>query len=369
MIDWVVALALSAYAVFLVSGAQKDNTRHAGAAAAIVVLAMTLPVAWRRRAPIAVAIVLGIGGIANYLIIGPMIRCGPALPALLLGAYAIGRFQARIDSRWTALGIGFLLLSATTQCLTDPRLQPGVMVVMGPMIIGLFFVGLLVQSRNRMVVDLEQRNAELVHHRRRRAELAVEADRARIAEGLDSALNAQIDEIGATAASGRAALMEQHSPEEAVRAFASIQQRGRDTLRHMRQVVGTLLDKQPPNPQPSLGQLDRLLERAGPATVHLHVTGQPRSLSPGVEVSAYRALEHLLDAYGKDVDRRIDIEVDFAAEALSLTVRGPELPSSEINSTLASIRARVEFLRGSLDSACPDGMWVTSLRLPVEANA
>ena len=51
MIDWVVALALSAYAVFLVSGAQKDNTRHAGAAAAIVVLAMTLPVAWRRRAP------------------------------------------------------------------------------------------------------------------------------------------------------------------------------------------------------------------------------------------------------------------------------------------------------------------------------
>ena len=58
------------------------------------------------------------------------------------------------------------------------------------------------------------------------------------------------------------------------------------------------------------------------------------------------AVEHLLDAYGKDVDRRIDIEVDFAAEALSLTVRGPELPSSEINSTLASIRARVEFLRG-----------------------
>ena len=358
MIDWVVALALSAYAVFLVSGAQKDNTRHAGAAAAIVVLAMTLPVAWRRPAPIAVAIVLGIGGIANYLIIGPMIRCGPALPALLLGATpSVASRPGSIRGR-TALGIGFLLLSATTQCLTDPRLQPGVMVVMGPMIIGLFFVGLLVQSRNRMVVDLEQRNAELVHHRRRRAELAVEADRVRIAEGLDSALNAQIDEIGATAASGRAALMGQHSPEEAVRAFASIQQRGRDTLRHMRQVVGTLLDKQPPNPQPSLGQLDRLLERAGPATVHLHVTGQPRSLSPGVEVSAYRALEHLLDAYGKDVDRRIDIEVDFAAEALSLTVRGPELPSSEINSTLASIRARVEFLRGSLDSACPDGMWV-----------
>ena len=143
MIDWVVALALSAYVVFLVSGAQKDNTRHAVAAAAIVVLAMTLPVAWRRRAPIAVAIVLGIGGIAKDLIIGPMIRCGPALPALLLGAYAIGRFQARIDSRWTLLGIS--RLSATTQCLTDPRLQPGVMVVMGPMIIGLFFVGLLVR--------------------------------------------------------------------------------------------------------------------------------------------------------------------------------------------------------------------------------
>ena len=107
------------------------------------------------------------------------------------------------------------------------RLQPGVMVVMGPMIIGLFFVGLLVQfatgwswtwssaTPNWSIIAGDEQS-----WRSRQT--------ARIAEGLDSALNAQIDEIGATAASGRAALMEQHSPEEAVRAFVSIQQRGRE---------------------------------------------------------------------------------------------------------------------------------------------
>ena len=131
--------------------------------------------------------------------------------------------------------------------------------------------------------------------------------------------------MGAAAAVGRRALQEPAPPTVASDAFASIQQQGRETLARMRRVVGTLLDPEPPavSPQPSLSQLDALLARAGTADVHLHVSGTPKELPSGLELSAYRTLEHLLDAYREDPGQRIDIDVDFAAEALTARTRGP----------------------------------------------
>jgi hypothetical protein len=368
-VDWLVALALTAFGVWLVSGADQANPKHTGAAAAAAVLTMTLPVAWRRRAPIAVAVVLGVGGVLNPVVIGTMIRCGPGLPALLLGAYGVGRFPAQRNRRieWTALA--FLLASAVAQCLTDPRLGAAVLIAMVPLILGLYVVGQLVTSRVEVAAELERRNAELVAHRTRRAEMAVEVERERIARGLDEGLGVQIEEIGAAAVSGRTALADDASPEVVQAAFSTISRRGRATLGNMRRVVGTLLESESAAPQPSLSQLDVLLERAGAADVHLHVSGRPRVLPTGVEPSAYRSLEHLLDAYGGDSGRRIDIDVDFAAEALEMCVRGPALTASEMNGALASVRARVELHQGSLMSSCPDGMWVINMRLPVEANA
>ena len=328
LIDVVSAVGLSVFGIFLVSGLDRENAHHAGALAAALVLLMTLPVAWRRRTPVTVAAVLGVGAVINLVIVGGMIRCGPALPALLLSAYAIGRYQDRIGRLATIVGIGCLLGSATVQCLTDPNLQADVMVALVPMILGLYGVGRLVESRTRLTIELERRNDELVRQRARRAELAVEADLERIAQGLGAGLAAEIVQMGAAAAVGRRALQEPAATAVASDAFASIQQQGRETLARMRRVVGTLLDPEPPavSPQPSLSQLDALLARAGTADVHLHVSGTPTELPSGLELSAYRTLEHLLDAYREDPGQRIDIDVDFAAEALSIRTRGPVPP-------------------------------------------
>jgi hypothetical protein len=138
----------------------------------------------------------------------------------------------------------------------------------------------------------------------------------------------------------------------------------------MRRVVGTLLERdQPVEPQPSLSQLDRLVERAGLADVHLHISGSTKVLPSVVELSAYRTLEHLLDAYGDVPGQRIDIEVDFASEALSLTVRGPAPATADIQTALASARARVDVHQGSLLSSFPGGQWETNVRLPLEDSA
>ena len=366
-IDLMSAIGLSLYGVILVSGLVRNNTRHAGALAATLVLLMTLPVAWRRTAPVGVAAVLAAGAVLNLLVVGRMIRCGPALPALLLSAYAIGRYQDRIGRLATIAGLGCLLGSATVQCLTDPNLQADVMVALTPMILGLYGVGRLVESRTRLTVELERRNDELRGQRARRAELAVVADRERIAEGLDAGLSAEIVQMGAAAATGRQALQEPAATSAALDAFVSIQQQGRETLTRMRRVVGTLLDPEPPavSPQPSLSQLDALLAKTGNADVHLHVTGAPKTLPSGLELSAYRTLEHLLRAYREDPGQRIDIEVDFATEALSMRTTGPVPPAVDRNAALASARARVELHRGSISSACLGDRWETSVNLPL----
>jgi signal transduction histidine kinase len=365
LLDVGIGVALSVYGVILVSGAVHNNTDHAGVAASALILLMTLPVVWRRRAPMAVAAVLAAGAVLNTLLIGDMIRCGPALPALLLCAFAVGRQAVRLSWRIAGLALACLLLSATIQAFTDPQLDGGVLVAMGPMILGLYAAGRLIESRSRLAVDLERQNEQLRQQRERRAELAVAADRARIAGGLDVSLNAQITEMGAAAEIGRLALSQEQSPEAAQEAFGAIQRRGRETLADMRRVVGTLLEPEPSEPQPSLSQLDRLLERAGPADIHLHVTGQPRLLPAGVELSAYRTLEHLLDAYGNGPSPRIDIEVDFTLEALALTVRGPIPDAVGLQAALAAAQARVDIHHGSLSSSCPAGRWEATARLPL----
>jgi hypothetical protein len=364
VLDILVGVALAAFGVFLVSGAVHGNSKHAGAAASALILLMTLPVVWRRRAPVAVAAVLAAGAILNPLIIGHMIRCGPALPALLLCAYSVGRKPVRLSWTATGLALACLLLSATVQCLTDPNLQAVVMVALTPMILGLYLAGRLIRSRTSLAAELEQRNEQLRQQRALRADLAVRADRARIAEGIDASLNAQITEMEAAAESGRQAFDEEPSSPAALAAFGIIQARGRETLTHMRQVVGTLLEPDPIEPQPSLSQLDRLLKRAGPADVHLHISGQPRSLPAGVELSIYRTLEHLLQANSRVPGSRIDVNVDFAAEALELTVRGPVPDAVDLRSALASAQARVSVYSGSLTSDCLAGRWEATARLP-----
>ncbi|MGA8725027.1 MAG: hypothetical protein WB565_08285 [Acidimicrobiales bacterium] len=370
-IDVVAALGLSLFGVFLVSGLVHGNTRHAGAVAATFVLLMTLPVAWRRKAPVAVAAVLAVGAVLNPLVVGRMIRCGPALPALLLCAYAIGRYQDRIGRTGTIASLACLLGAAAVQGLTDPNLQPDIMVALTPMILGLYGVGRLVESRTRLAAELEGRNDELRRQRARRAELTVQAERARIAEGLDAGLNANIVEIGAAAASGRQALEEFAAPSDARDAFVSIQQQGRETLTGMRRVVGTLLDPDAPaaSPQPSLSQLDALLARAASADIRLHITGAPKVLPSGLELSAYRTLEHLLDAYKEDPGQRIDIEVDFASEALTMRTTGPVPPAVDRNAALASARPRVELHSGSISSACAGNRWETTVTLPLRDGA
>jgi signal transduction histidine kinase len=360
VLDVAAAVILSAYAVSLTSGALRTGHPHGGAAASIGVLAMTLPVAWRRPLPLAAAGLLAAGAAGNGLVFGPMVRCGATLPAVFLVAFAVG---AHCDRTRSAAGLLLCAGSVSAQTVYDPRLGARVLVLMLAVLAGFFAAGRLARARTEAARALRLRSADLRRQREQTARLAVLADRARIAEGLEGVLDAQIGGIASTAEAGRRAL---NADAAAVRqALISIEHRGRDVLRQMRAVLGALQEDSPGQPQPTLAQLPDLLATATAAGTRLTVEGSPRALPAGLELSGYRIVEHLLLAMDDAPNAVIDVRLRFCPDALELHVCGPPAPSADLRPMLAAARERVSLHGGTVNGRSANGLCHAMARLPL----
>ena len=258
---------------------------------------MTLPVAFARKRPLLVAGVLVAGALVNWGAIGTYVRCGATLPAVFYMAFVVG---SRCEGRERAIGEGLVICSIFVQCESDPQLYPlSNAVLFIPISLAFLGAGYLLHRRNVTVEALRARTVELQQQRERNANLAVEADRARIAGDLDGYLHGQVSRHR-RCRSCRAGNRSSHGPDQAADAFVAIQGTGRETLTHMRQVVGSLRDEAPTGPQPVLAQLDRLLGESDESTSVSRSRGDPRLLPPGLELSGYRIVEHLLSTLEKD---------------------------------------------------------------------
>jgi signal transduction histidine kinase len=361
--DLALATLLSLWVVGLTCGVIK-HAPHAGIAAAIVALAMTVPVAWERRAPLAAAAAVAIGTALNELLIGPMVRCGPGLPAVFVIAF----FAAtRLDRRRLVSAVALCLGAVALQSFFDPNLGGAGFLVAGtPIVLASCLAGKLAQSRARAAAALRERNAELREQREQTAQLAVAADRARVAADLDDFLRDRITAMATAAEAGRELIT--LDPDGAQGAFAEVENSGRATLAQMREVVRTLRQERLTAPQPVLAQVGSLLESATSADARLQVEGSPRLLPAGLELSAYRIVEHLLAALQDEPAARIDVLVRFCPDALELDVAGPVGRHADPMTAFAVARERVALLGGTLRIDTLPGRWAALVRLPLTAD-
>ena len=364
VVDIATAVLLSVYAVVLTSGALHPYwwpARGGVVGASIGVLAMTVPVAWRRRAPLAAAAVLAVGAVLNGVVIGHMVRCGPCLPAVFLVGYAVGAY---CDRTRAGVGLALCAINVAAQSVYDPRLGAPVMVIMIPVLAAFFALGRNVRARVAAADTLRQQTEELRRQRQETARLTVMADWARLSVELDSTLRG-IDRIATTAAAGREALGEDSSATQ--EALASIEHDGREVLRQMREIVGTL-DEAPSEPQPSLGELSALLSRATTATARLTIEGDARAGCPqGWSFLWLTAscVEHLLAALADRPDAIIDVRLCFGIDAFELHVSGPPAPHVELPVVLAAARERAALHAGVLDGRIEDGLCHATTRVPL----
>jgi hypothetical protein len=282
------------------------------------------------------------------------------IPVLFLLAFAAA---ARLPGREALVGLALAEVAMVAMVLTDgaenivsalPFLMPLTAVLWG--------IGRVVHSRAEMVGALKARTSELRDARDERARLEVAADRARLSTELDELLQRRLAELAELADAGSVA----GDSATATVALAEIEREGRRTLNEMRAVVGVLRNESsdvPTAPQPALTQIDALLVRAKGAGARLTVEGSPRVLPAGVELSAYRVVEHLLAAL--DDGPGVDLCVRFKDDALELSISGPARRGSK--TAIEQARERVELQRGTLETTTRAGRSETLVSLPVLA--
>jgi hypothetical protein len=135
----------------------------------------------------------------------------------------------------------------------------------------------------------------------------------------------------------------------------------------MREVVGVLRHDAgglPPTPQPTLTHLEGLLLQARDGRASLTVEGSPRALPVGVELSAYRIVEHLLAALG---DAPVEVRVRFGEETLELAVSGTARRTDA--AAIKRAQERVHLHHGTLSSSSRGGRAETVASLPMFSGA
>ncbi len=173
----------------------------------------------------------------------------------------------------------------------------------------------------------------------------------------------EIGSIGTAAADGLT--MAAGDPASTKQALATIERRGRDALRQMREVLGNLGDGAPSGPQPTFDQLPGLLTASTAATARLTVCGGPRALPASLELSGYRIVEHLLTALDDTPNAAIDVGPRFGADALELRVSGPASPDADLRAVITAARERAVLHGGCVDGSAADGQYVATARLPL----
>ena len=359
-LDVVLAAGLTALGLLLMAENVADARLQASPLAIPAFVAATLPLLWRSAAPRGALLAFTVAVGLHVAVFGEAVRCGVVFPVAFLLVFAAG---ARLERPEALQGLGLGLAAVTLMTLDDGQVGPEVLPFFGPLTAAVWGLGRLVHSRSRLARELEARTAELRRARDDRARMEVATDRARLSAELDGVLQRRLGDLGRLARAGRD---EPLDPDAAIASLAAIERQGRRTLEEMRAVVGVLRDDAtlaPTAPQPTLRHLEALLARAEGAGARLQVEGNPRVLPAGVELSAYRVVEHLLDAL--DGTSEVRVRVRFGDTALELAVSGPVRRRGQVESAIERARERVELHRGTLVADLRDGRAEAVAQLPV----
>jgi signal transduction histidine kinase len=306
-----------AFAVFAVSLVGDELARRSVSAVAFTFL-LSLPLAWRRRAPVTVFGVTVVVAFAQWLAGLPLF----ADVALLAALYTV----AADRPRRAALGGAFILeAGAVFAAIRWGASALATFASLSGAVAAALVSGLYVRARRAHVASLVERAAQLELERDQQALLAAAAERAQISREMHDVVAHSLAVVislanGATAKLGR-------DPEQSREALESISELGRQALADTRRLLSGLRTEDGAAvraPQPGIEQIAGLVDRAACTglAATLTVRGDPVPVAAGLALSAYRivqegitnAVKHAKDATTVTVEltwdpRRLQIVV------------------------------------------------------------
>jgi len=205
------------------------------------------------------------------------------------------------------------------------------------------------------------------------------AERARIARELHDLVTHSVSVMVLQTGAAREIMTKDERRSRAM--LESVQSSGRSALEELRRLLGLLSDEHgnaPLSPQPGVTEIPTLIEQVRQAgvAVELSVEGQPRVVSGGVAVAAYRIVQEALTNVLKHAGGAPSkVVVRWADTALELEILDDGPPNdgpqrdTPVGRGLAGMRERATMYGGTLEAhPGPDDGYVVRARLPLETG-
>src|SRR4051795_1463561 len=372
-----VAVAVAACIVTELELALGSGIQGPTAVNAVAAAAATLPLALRRRWPVAIAVTVTAVIVVQEALNGDLVENTWApLVIVPMAVYAVAAF---CDRRRAFIGLVAVLVLVWIEVAVADRTTGGDYLFVALLTFGPWLVGRIVAARGELAVELRDKADRLEREQEKQAQLAVAHERARIARELHDVVAHNVSVMVVQAAAARR--MIDHDASKAKEALGSVEQTGRAALKEMRRMVGMLgNDPEEPlalAPQPSVDELDWLVERAREAglEVDLTIEGQKRRLESGVDLSAFRivqealrnTLQHAGPARAKVTIRygEHDVEVDVSDNGRGVAAHTAN--GAITGQGLVGMRERVAMLGGEIEAGYrKDGGFGVHAKLPLE---
>ena len=235
-----------------------------------------------------------------------------------------------------------------------------------PWLLAAWLGGLAFRARRAHRAALEERGWLLERERESAASAAVDAEHARIAAELHDIVSHNVSLMVVQASAAREVL--ETAPAAAAEALTAVEDAGRDALTELRHLLGLLApaadgEENPLRPQPSLSRLSPLVDRIAFAglPVEVRISGEPRPLPAGIDLTAYRIIQEALTNALKHGDSaKAEVTVRYADHSLrvevlntgpSVLTGGRPLAAPEDGGRgLVGLRQRVAVYGGDLDA-------------------
>jgi signal transduction histidine kinase len=359
VLDVALSVALTGWALaYRVHGSLSDVR-------AVVVLVMTMAIAWLRTAPLAVLAVEVVGVV---LVRNPVIW--PEGVALLISAYAASFYSdRRLVVAVLLVGVSAWLLAFSGTVRIPRGLIP--LVLVAPV----WLAGTAMRRREQRA----EASAERADRLEREREAVLRAERARIARELHDVVTHSVTVM--VLQTGAARQIMTKDQQRLRELLESVETSGRSALEELRRLLGLLSDQDreaPLSPQPGVTEIPSLIEQVRQAgmDVELCAEGQPREVSGGVAIAAYRIVQEALTNVLKHADgasSRVLLGWREGAIELEILDNGSPDGVAEHDTRpgrgIVGMRERAEMYGGTLDAHPEPGRgFVVRARIPLERH-
>jgi len=320
----------------------------------VVAFVMTLPLAFRRRFPLGVLLLVMGAALAQSVADPDADVAGVLIVAIIVASYSVAAHSGR---RAAVVG-GAAGLAALCGSVHLQGGGIGNYIFAAAIFAGAWLAGFVLRGRRLQSEALQRRTVALEQDQEARARAAVDAERARIARDLHDAVAHSVSVIVVQAGAERLALPPEATSTRDV--LRSIEETGRQALVEMRRLVEMLRQDDEElalAPQPSLAHLELLVQQVREAglPVELSIEGEPRTLPPGVDLSAYRIVqEALTNALKHAGPARAHVTLRYAPDELELEIADDGAGSSSRahggGHGLVGMRERVAVFGGVLEA-------------------